>query len=902
MKLVNMQLSFTIITKRFPILLLLMSAVSPFVVFNNVNASISNSYPAAFSLSLTTSDYNGYSISCNGLANGQITVNVNGGTAPFIYQWNNGSSAQTISNLTAGYYKVIVTDNIGDIDSIDIILTEPPQIAININGFQDVLCHGDSNAFIDINAGGGVLPFSFQWSNGLTTEDLSTLVAGTYTVTVIDANGCNDQLNYTINEPDSLQLLLSSDTAWCGQANGYVEVIASGGTGALGYLWNTGAATSSDANLPAGIYTVTVTDAKGCIASDSIVVFDAVQPTILVNSVTDVNCFGNATGAIDINVAGGGSFIFQWSDGQTTEDAISLFSGSYTVTVTNQFGCTKSAPFVVGTANPIAITLDAINEHCGLNDGAIDLTASGGTGILQFLWSTGSTDANISNLSSGTYTVIVTDQNSCTSTASVNLSNLPGPLITLGSYDNETCYNSSDGYINITVNGGIPPYNYLWSNGSTLQNILEINAGTYTVTVSDSVSCQSVLTQVIIGPDSLQLQFNSIDDGCNHQSGVAGVLVAGGTLPYAYQWSNGGTNAVINNLSSGYYTVTITDINACSISDSVFIDSTLTPVIATNQVTDVLCNGDSTGSILIAVTGGNSFNFQWSNGDTVEDLTGLPSGIYEVTVTNDAGCTVSQAYAINQPQAIAITAIPSDATCNQNNGSITLSVSGGNSGYSFLWNDASTASILSNIFAGTYTVTVTDANSCTQSEVVNVSNASGPVITNVNATNVNCFGDTDGSINITVFGGTGTLQYLWSNGATTEDISLLSAGTYTLVVTDQNNCQTGITEAITEPSLINIQAIIAIDSCTESKGAINVIVGGGTAPFSYQWNNGSTNASISNLSGSTYTVTVTDANFCSQTDSFLVDVSPALQLSLIQLTDVTCFGGNDGSISVRMHG
>ncbi|MCX6257277.1 MAG: T9SS type A sorting domain-containing protein [Bacteroidia bacterium] len=393
----------------------------------------------------------------------------------------------------------------------------------------------------------------------------------------------------------------------------------------------------------------------------------------------------------------------------------------------------------------------------------------------------------MNNIPAGSYLVTITDANGCTATASKTITQ--SSLITTSLTGiNVLCYGASTGSINLTVNGGNPPYTYLWSNSPTTGNLNNIPAGNYIVTVTDANGCPVTASKTITQPTQITTSVTGINILCNGTStGSIDLTVSGGTTPYAYLWSNGPTTEDLNNLPAGSYLVTVTDANGClataskTLSQPSLINTSLTGI-------NVLCYGESTGSIDLTVTGGITvYSYHWSNGSITEDLNNLPAGSYLVTVTDANGCTALASKTITQPSALlSISMINNNVMCNgTNTGSINMTVTGGTSPWAFHWSNNATTQNLNNINADTYYVTVTDANNCTGTgnAIITAPPALSISITGNGPTNGN-----NGSADLSVSGGISPYQYLWSDFMTTEDIGNLSAGTYSVTVTDYNGC------------------------------------------------------------------------------------------------------------------
>jgi uncharacterized protein YjdB len=376
-------------------------------------------------------------------------------------------------------------------------------------------------------------------------------------------------------------------------------------------------------------------------------------------------------------------------------------------------------------------------------------------------------------------------------------------------------------------------------------------------------------------------------------------------------WDNSATTEDITGLAAGTYSVTVIDANGCTTTASATITQPSAALSATvTGQTNVLCNGNSTGAINLSVSGGtSSYSYLWSNSATTEDLSGLAAGTYSVTVTDANGCTTTASATITQPSAALSATISSQTNvlCNGNStGAINLSVSGGTSSYSYLWNNSATTGDISGLAAGTYSVTVTDANGCTTTASATITQPSAALSATVTGqTNVLCNGNSTGSINLSVTGGTSSYSYLWNNGATTEDLSGLAAGTYSVVVTDANGCTTTASATITQPSAA-LSAVVSGQTnvlCNgNSTGAINLSVSGGTSSYTYLWNNSATTEDLSSLAAGTYSVTVTDANGCTTTASATITQPSLLIASIASQTNVTCNGGSNGLATISVSG
>jgi gliding motility-associated-like protein len=843
-------------------------------------------------------------VDCNGNANGAIDLTVNGGTAPYAFSWSNGMTTEDISGLSPGSYSVDVTDNNGCTNSTSFNIAEPPALSLSGSTTDVSPCNGDSNGAIDLTVNGGALPYSFSWSNGATTEDLSGLTANSYSVTVTDNNGCQQTANFTINEPPAISITGNTTDVTCnGGNNGAIDITVNNGTAPFSYSWSNGATTEDIGSLTANSYSVTVTDNNGCQQTASFTINEP-TPITLSESITDASCLGINDGAIDLTVNGGvPPYSYSWSNGDATQDISGLAGGSYTVTVTDQNNCQQSATYNI--IQPPALTLSAniTDILCnGDGNGAIDLTVAGGTAPFIFNWSTGDNSEDINGLSGGSYSVTVTDDNGCFQNATYTV-NEP-PVLTLSGADTDiSCFGADDGAVDLTVNGGTAPYTYSWSNGETTEDLSGLSPGNYSVTVTDNNGCQESANFDITEP--LQITINGVttDVDCNGAiTGAIDITVNNGAAPLSFSWSNGATTEDLSGVGAGNYTVTVTDNNGCEETANFSINEP-PPLSVSGSQTDIICNSGTTGAIDLTVNGGTApYTFNWSNGETTEDISGLGAGNYDITVTDNNGCQQTASFTITEPSPINISSSVTNLLCNGDaDGAIDIDVTGGTAPYTYSWDNGSTNEDITGLTAGPYTVTVTDAANCIQASIINVSEPLA-ITLSANVTDASCLGVDNGSIDLTINGGTLPYSISWDNGLTTEDLSNLAGGSYTVTVTDGNGCSANGTYNINQPSNININGVETDLICNGTgTGEINITIAGGTAPYNITWSNGETTEDIANLAGGVYSVTVTDQNGCMQSASYTIDEPGPIVING-NANSAFCVGMNDGSIDIDVTG
>ena len=802
------------------------------------------------SLNVTTAVTN---VSCYGLADGKIVVTAANGTSPYNYSWvatPNPGNSNTATGLSPGTYYVTASDVNTCSGTASAVVTQPTAALANSSiTVTQPLCYGNSNGIIVVTPSGGTKPYTYAWNNGLPPDSLQNgLAALNYSLTTTDARGCTATSNIPLSQPAQITFgaAVIQNVRCPGLNTGKITVNPSGGVGAFTYSWsqNLNLNSPTATGLGAGSYIVTVTDTKACTATAS----NTITPATLINfaapTVVNAKCFGSSDGSATVNPTGGTlPYSYAWNpSGQTTQTATALSAQAYTVTVTDDSLCTASSTINVQQPSQIQIAGTAINITCnGSNDGAVNITSTtNAVAPLAFIWSNTATTQNISSLSANTYYVTLTDANGCTAHNNFVVTEPTLLVLNAPTQVNDVCFNGTTGSLTANATGGTGPYSYLWSNTASTQTISNLAAGPYTLAVKDAGNCTATATYTITQP------------------------------------------------ASG-------------------------PAFGPAVVTDELCNGGSTGSILVSVSGGTpGYTYSWSQNAQLNNpsATGLTSGTYKVTATDAGGCSVSSSNTVNQPLAVSVTAgAVINVSCHGgNNGSAIVNVSGGTGGgYTYTWNGVAGSDPQGNLAANTYTVVVSDGNNCTASTSI-VVNEPSAIQDSIVRQNVKCHGGADGSLTVYAYGGNSPFTYLWGDGTTAQtDGSLaVQATPYVVTITDNTGCTATDTASLTEPSLLTFTHSETQVTCPGAHdGTISCAGNGGVSPYSFSVTKdfanvvNTTNGIATQLDSGFYYIEFNDHNGCLLQDTAFIK-SPVADSFLITVDSTSCFGPayTDGSIYV----
>jgi len=881
--------------------------------------------PSALTCSVTAVDAN-----CFGTSDGSALVAASGGTAGYTYAWSNSVTTASNPNLGAGTYTVTVTDANGCTAVCNGTVAEPAEMVCDIVP-SDPNCNGGIDGNLDLTVTGGTGAYTFDWDNDGAedpdndTEDLSGVGAGVYRVTITDANGCTAWCTATLAEPTALTCsAVGTSPTDCDVSDGVVTATAAGGTSPYTYSINGGPVQSSMAfgGLGAGTYTVTTIDDNGCTTECMVAITSPESPMCTIVS-TDITCNGGTDGSLTAT-GSGGTGAYEYSiDGGVTYQTSGAFSnlpaGSYTITVAagGKKGCSSVCNVTI--TEPAALTCSNVGTDVtcnGASDGTATVTPAGGVAPYTFAWGTTPTQTAMTAtmLPAGSFSVTVTDANGCTTACNITIAGPPALACALVNTD-VSCDGGDDGSITVTPSGGTAPYEYSL-NGDPFQagaTFTGLVAGSYVVTIRDANQCVSTCSISVVEPDPLTCSTVATDaTDCMVDNGTVTITAVGGIAPYSYA-VNGGTAQsfnVFSGLGAGTLTVLVTDDNGCTTECTAVINSPSAPMCEITTSADVSCNGGMDGSLTAVGTGGSG-TYEYSVDATVfqasGSFTGLSAGSYTVTVRNVGNpmCTSTCNVTITEPSELTCLTDPTDTSCEGgNNGEATVAPAGGTAPYTYVWDDTaaqSTATAI-NLTAGTYNVTVTDANGCTAVCVAEI-NSPLPLTCSLTATDATCNGADDGTITVATMGGAMPFEYSINGGAyqTSSTFNGLPAGSHIVTVRDDNMCISNCSIIINEPVAMNctVSATPASD-CSVDDGSLTITATGGNTPYEYSVDGVTFQVSnvINGLGGGTYTVTARDANGCETTCTGTVTTPSAPTCSIDNVVNVSCAGLDDGSFVV----
>jgi hypothetical protein len=881
---------------------------------------------------------------CEGTDGSILVVPLNG-FPPFSYTWlsANGDSGTGIftedtlrlSGLRQGSYRITITDALSTQCSVRLrgIRVQGPGFLLSEHDLTTPGCYGANNGSICLNVSGSN-NLTYLWSNGATTACVDNLSAGPYQVTI--SNGaCTTIETFELDEPPPLQLSAVGRNPACpGEATGQLTASAAGGTAPYIYSWNTGQQSRVLTNIPQGLYTVQVSDARGCLRLEEVLLTDPAALTISVDTFISPGCADELTGLMRVSGSGGmPPYRFFWPG--ETEGALQtqLAAGIYALSMTDQNGCTHSDSLLLPEPSPLVLTLTTVTQpSCqGRDDGQMQVLAQGGSPPYTYLFNEQpASGPMITALGPGNFSVLAIDSRECRSnTITQPLAYASNLQLTVDS-QSPYCLGRSDGWLSVNVEGGLSPYSFSWDDGSSQVQRQSLSAGAYSLSVTDQRGCELDTIIDLPAPQAFSVSVIATQPSChNAADGLINTLFSGGGSGLiSYLWNDGGQQAQRSGLGAGSYQLTISDEIGCRyISDTLLLQNPPPLRFSTVDIVDNLCSGGATGGLELALSGGAPpYTFYWvHNGQTAPVLDGLASGSYRVLAGDSRGCVKDTSFFVGSPDPLLVQLqLQGNSNCTDTSAvSVSAITIGGVPPYSFQWNSGDTSRTLVNPVQGDYTLTVTDANQChVEAGSIKVRERIPPLLLDTFSIEaVSCFGQQDASLTAQVSGGSGLYRYHFSAGLadsirrTTYTLAgLPHSSLYSVTITDLvSGCSVQAEREAIQPLPLYItrDSVRAVDCAGSSDGAIFVSIYGGTAPYTTVWTNSqgdtvSLAQQLMQAADTTYTLWVSDAKGCnvSMTDSSLYTLGIPIELvdSLTLLRSPACRFEPTGSIDLFIQG
>jgi gliding motility-associated-like protein len=874
-------------------------------------------------LSITKID----SVKCYQGADGALTTSTTGGSNGYKYTWNDPSkqTSSKASSLKKGTYKVIVKDLYGCSDSATGTVNEPAKVTLSITKIDSVKCYQGADGALTTSTTGGSNGYKYTWNDPSkqTSSKASSLKKGTYKVIVKDLYGCSDSATGTVNEPAKIAIAITIDSVNCYQgSDGSITTSISGGSNGYKYIWDDASkqTTSKAINLKKGTYKLIVKDIYGCTDSIKAKVNEPAKVTISLVSADDITCYGKGDGQISVSAAGGTPAIkFSWSHSTALNTSTVKIKnkGLYCVKVVDYYGCTDSMNITINEPDPLLLFVDSVTRpKCyGSADGQITVNSKGGNNGFVYTWLTTPNryGKSLTAIKSGKYIVKVVDSKGCFDDLSIEITN-PDSLNSKLIVDSVLCQGTKTGRLLVIPKGGTPGYSYSWANNSVNGTSLNENLGigNYVVYVIDKNNCKQKLQGEIKEPSKLTLAKNVKMVSCFGDSdGEILVQAIGGTLPYKYSW---GSNPILNNnniknLEFGIYNVYVKDRNNCILHDTIQISQpkNLDVAVITKEPT---CYQFKDGSISLLVSGGTpAYIYKWDKYATINSATlvNLSAGKYVVDVLDIKGCTTKREIEIREKDSIKIRSIISAPKCNgSTDASVSILKINSQGSISVKWTSlgGKINNSLNNLGAGKYPVEITDSVGCKSKSNVQIQN---PEILNlyIDQKNESCKARLDGQIAIKATGGIGSYKFYLDTQMSRYGVFYnLKEGGYKAMVKDSNGCSTFRTVNITAPDSLKIVKLFQRDNLCfgQNSGAIGVQGMGGSVPYNYYWNHGSTTDTINGLVAGHYSLTITDKNGCQSNNLFTIKQPEKLKLVIQNIINPYCLQNQSGSFDLRVSG
>lgn len=834
--------------------------------------------------------------------NGSANLIVNGGTGQYVYTWDNGEVLPAAVKLVPGNHTVTVTDKSGCSSVATVSVPETVSaLDVSVITVKENKCGNSTEGELRAEVRGGKEPYQYAWSSNNSKEAvLSSLGAGTYTISITDAAGQTTTANAVLATPAPLvatiQIILPANV---NTSNGQAQAKASGGKAPYTYQWENGETNAINKTLAPGPNKLTVTDANGCTSIATVNMTENItEMNASITQAGEITCHDGSTG-LSVEVTGGkGPYKFNWTDGQQTQAITNVKAGNYVVTVTDVSGGIVSANIKIDQPSPIALTVQ-INGAATSNasDGSATVKAIGGTGIYNFTWDNGEKSNKATKLGEGKHKVTVTDGAGCSEVAEIEISeNILALQASIEQVNEIKCAGDPAASLNAVVTGGKDPYTYLWSNDATSTSLSSQKEGLFTLTVTDAMG-HTATTAISVGapyPLVVDVKVES-SASANGSNGRAIATVTGGKGKYTYAWDNGEKTARAEKLNAGTHTLTVTDENGCVMQSTVVITENILPLASEIiHSGSIPCAGQKGISLTASVTGGKEpYTYLWDAAGqsySSSTLSDVGAGTYALKVTDATGNVSMSLFEVTEPKPLQIAVDKtSPASTGNADGEVTLKVSGGTLPYSFrntALPNTTTLIEIDQLSPGTHTMVVTDASGCTASTSVNITEDILPLTVSIKeARALTCAGVANGSLEVSAKGGKPPYIYTWSDGTLGATVENVAAGKYVVTVKDATGLESKAEYIFKapEPMIVEVVNLRSATNDRISDGKGSVEIKGGTAPFAYTWSSGETSSIAGKLPLGQGRVIVTDQNGCTATAEYLVKEKVLAELTAERL-------------------
>lgn len=798
------------------------------------------------------------------------------------------------------------------------IADKASSMTVNFVIEQPISCLGNGkDAELRLKITGGVPPYKIEWTGGLSGENPRNVPSGNYTATVTDSKGKARIVQVPV--PDArLRITARQRKAITGpgMSDAVAEVDIEGNASGLQILWDNGETLATATKLNGGEHTVTVTDPKGCTATAKVTITEKISPlSIVISEKEQIKCAGDKTAAIAVQVTGGKApFKYAWNNAALSgENPSGLSAGGYQVTVTDAAGTTAFAAVVIPQPEPFAlIALAQSPATPGGTDGKALAQTTGGVVAQSFQWDNGETTTVASRLSPGQHSVTATNPNGCKATATVRIMENIQPLAIIISEKTAIKCFGDKAALGVQVSGGKGPFQYKWNNAALSgDQPTGVTAGDYQLTVTDATNVTSVGAVSVKQPEKLSLSVSvQAPASTGNRDGKALAQPGGGAGNYIFQWQSGESGSAATRLGPGTNGVTVTDANGCTATAVVSISENIQPLAIDISVKSTIkCAGDKTAALAVDVTGGKGpFKYQWNTAGVSGNQPGnLASGDYQLTVTDATGASSTASFMLPQPAALsARAAVSAPASTGNADGKAQAEATGGAGPYNFKWDNGETTASAVKLSPGKRTVTVTDANGCTATGSVSISENIQPLgITITEKTGIKCAGDKTAALTVQVSGGKGPFKYQWNDRALSGDQPAgLPNGDYQVTVTDAAGTTSTAGVNVSQPQPLLVTTSVQSPASTgNADGKAQAQVSGGTGAQNFKWDNGETGAVAVKLPPGEHSVIVTDANGCIATTTVKIseNIQP-LGITITEKTGIKCAGDKTAALAVQVSG